>query len=92
MARLLHLSPSRDNNPTAGSVDGGALAGGVVGKSLPEMSYGYHEVKLYLSTAKFEISECQVASASRMPSCWAMKRSAWSARMPDSIWVRSVSG
>jgi hypothetical protein len=30
------------------------LAGDVVGKWLPEMSYGYHEVKLYLSTAEFD--------------------------------------
>ncbi|TMB96310.1 MAG: hypothetical protein E6J42_09325 [Chloroflexi bacterium] len=32
----------------------GLLAGDVVGKWLPEMSYGYHEVKLYLSTAEFD--------------------------------------
>src|SRR3990170_4409207 len=30
------------------------LAGDVVGKWLPEMSYGYHEVKLYLATAEFD--------------------------------------
>jgi hypothetical protein len=30
------------------------LAGDVVGRWLPEMSYGYHEVKLYLSTAEFD--------------------------------------
>ena len=66
------FGPICSHNPTAGSVEGGALAWGVVGKSLPEMSYGYQEVKLYLSAAKFEISECQVASSSFMPSCWAM--------------------
>lgn len=32
----------------------GLLAGDVVGRWLPEMSYGYHEVKLYLSTAEFD--------------------------------------
>jgi hypothetical protein len=32
------------------------LAGDVVGKWLPEMSYGYHEVKLYLSTAEFDVA------------------------------------
>ena len=32
----------------------GLLAGDVVGKWLPEMSYGYHEVKLYLATAEFD--------------------------------------
>ncbi len=32
----------------------GLLAGDIVGKWLPEMSYGYHEVKLYLSTAEFD--------------------------------------
>jgi hypothetical protein len=30
------------------------LTGDVVGKWLPEMSYGYHEVKLYLATAEFD--------------------------------------
>ena len=30
------------------------LAGDVVGGWLPEMSYGYHEIKLYLSTAEFD--------------------------------------
>ncbi len=30
------------------------LAGDVVGRWLPEMSYGYHEIKLYLSTAEFD--------------------------------------
>lgn len=30
------------------------VAGDIVGKWLPEMSYGYHEVKLYLSTAEFD--------------------------------------
>ncbi|MBI1885757.1 MAG: hypothetical protein HYS09_05530 [Chloroflexi bacterium] len=30
------------------------LAGDTVGKWLPEMSYGYHEVKLYLATAEFD--------------------------------------
>lgn len=30
------------------------LAGDIVGRWLPEMSYGYHEVKLYLSTAAFD--------------------------------------
>ncbi len=30
------------------------LAGDIVGKWLPEMSYGYHEVKLYLSSAEFD--------------------------------------
>ncbi|HEU4758412.1 MAG TPA: hypothetical protein VFT91_00360, partial [Dehalococcoidia bacterium] len=30
------------------------LAGDVVGKWLPEMSYGYHEVKVYLATAEFD--------------------------------------
>ena len=30
------------------------LAGDVVGRWLPEMSYGYHEVKLYLSCAEFD--------------------------------------
>lgn len=32
----------------------GLLVGDVIGKWLPEMSYGYHEVKLYLSTAEFD--------------------------------------
>jgi hypothetical protein len=32
----------------------GLLIGDVIGKWLPEMSYGYHEVKLYLSTAEFD--------------------------------------
>jgi hypothetical protein len=32
------------------------LAGDVVGKWLPQMSYGYHEVKLYLSTAEFDVA------------------------------------
>lgn len=32
----------------------GLLAGDVVGRWLPEMSYGYHEVKLYLATAEFD--------------------------------------
>jgi len=32
----------------------GLLAGDIVGRWLPEMSYGYHEVKLYLSTAAFD--------------------------------------
>jgi len=30
------------------------LAGDITGRWLPEMSYGYHEVKLYLSTAAFD--------------------------------------
>ncbi|MBI2913896.1 MAG: hypothetical protein HYY03_08255, partial [Chloroflexi bacterium] len=30
------------------------LAGDVVGKWLPEMSYGYHEVKVYLAAAEFD--------------------------------------
>lgn len=30
------------------------LAGDIVGKWLPEMSYGYHEVKLYLASAEFD--------------------------------------
>jgi hypothetical protein len=30
------------------------LSGDIVGRWLPEMSYGYHEVKLYLSTAAFD--------------------------------------
>jgi hypothetical protein len=30
------------------------VTGDVIGKWLPEMSYGYHEVKLYLSTAGFD--------------------------------------
>ncbi len=30
------------------------LAGDVVGRWLPEMSYGYHEIKLYLATAEFD--------------------------------------
>jgi hypothetical protein len=30
------------------------VAGDIVGRWLPEMSYGYHEVKLYLSTAEFD--------------------------------------
>ncbi len=30
------------------------LAGDVVGKWLPEMSYGYHEIKVYLATAEFD--------------------------------------
>jgi len=30
------------------------LAGDIVGKWLPEMSYGYHEIKLYLATAEFD--------------------------------------
>ncbi len=32
------------------------VAGDIVGKWLPEMSYGYHEVKLYLSTAEFDVA------------------------------------
>jgi hypothetical protein len=32
----------------------GLLAGDIVGRWLPEMSYGYHEIKLYLSTAAFD--------------------------------------
>jgi hypothetical protein len=32
----------------------GLVTGDVIGKWLPEMSYGYHEVKLYLSTAEFD--------------------------------------
>lgn len=32
----------------------GLLVGDVIGKWLPEMSYGYHEVKLYLSAAEFD--------------------------------------
>ncbi len=32
----------------------GLLAGDIVGRWLPEMSYGYHEVKLYLSSAEFD--------------------------------------
>ncbi|MDO8614151.1 MAG: hypothetical protein Q7T33_00245 [Dehalococcoidia bacterium] len=32
------------------------VAGDVVGKWLPEMSYGYHEVKLYLSCAEFDVA------------------------------------
>ncbi len=32
----------------------GLLEGDIVGRWLPEMSYGYHEVKLYLSTAAFD--------------------------------------
>jgi hypothetical protein len=32
------------------------VAGDVVGKWLPEMSYGYHEVKLYLSAAEFDVA------------------------------------
>ena len=30
------------------------VTGDVIGRWLPEMSYGYHEVKLYLSTAEFD--------------------------------------
>jgi len=30
------------------------VAGDIVGKWLPEMSYGYHEIKLYMSTAGFD--------------------------------------
>ncbi|MEX0683684.1 MAG: hypothetical protein WD904_13225 [Dehalococcoidia bacterium] len=30
------------------------VTGDIVGRWLPEMSYGYHEVKLYLSTAEFD--------------------------------------
>ena len=30
------------------------VVGDVIGRWLPEMSYGYHEVKLYLSTAEFD--------------------------------------
>jgi hypothetical protein len=30
------------------------VAGDIIGRWLPEMSYGYHEVKLYLSTAAFD--------------------------------------
>lgn len=33
------------------------LAGDVVGRWLPEMSYGYHEVKLYLSTAAYDAAQ-----------------------------------
>ncbi len=32
------------------------VAGDIVGKWLPEMSYGYHEVKLYLSAAEFDVA------------------------------------
>ena len=32
----------------------GLVTGDVIGNWLPEMSYGYHEVKLYLSTAEFD--------------------------------------
>lgn len=32
------------------------VAGDIVGKWLPEMSYGYHEVKLYLSSAEFDVA------------------------------------
>lgn len=32
----------------------GLLAGDVTGKWLPEMSYGYHEIKLYLATAAYD--------------------------------------
>ena len=32
----------------------GLLSGDIIGRWLPEMSYGYHEVKLYLSTAAFD--------------------------------------
>jgi hypothetical protein len=30
------------------------ITGDIIGKWLPEMSYGFHEVKLYLSTAEFD--------------------------------------
>lgn len=30
------------------------VAGDIVGRWLPEMSYGYHEIKLYMSTAEFD--------------------------------------
>jgi len=33
------------------------LAGDIVGRWLPEMSYGYHEVKLYLSTAAYDAAQ-----------------------------------
>jgi len=32
------------------------VAGDIVGRWLPEMSYGYHEVKLYLSSAEFDVA------------------------------------
>jgi hypothetical protein len=32
------------------------LAGDVVGKWLPEMSYGYHEVKVFLASAEFDVA------------------------------------
>jgi len=32
------------------------VAGDIVGGWLPEMSYGYHEVKLYLSVAEFDVA------------------------------------
>ena len=32
------------------------VAGDIVGGWLPEMSYGYHEVKLYLSAAEFDVA------------------------------------
>jgi hypothetical protein len=32
------------------------LAGDVVGRWLPEMSYGYHEVKVFLSAAEFDVA------------------------------------
>src|SRR3990172_6132145 len=34
----------------------GLVTADVIGKWLPEMSYGYHEVKLYLSTAQFDVA------------------------------------
>ncbi|MGH2405251.1 MAG: hypothetical protein ACRDGN_12440 [bacterium] len=33
------------------------LAGDVIGRWLPEMSYGYHEVKLFLSTAAYDAAQ-----------------------------------
>ncbi len=33
------------------------LSGDVIGRWLPEMSYGYHEVKLYLSTAAYDAAQ-----------------------------------
>src|SRR5712692_1372421 len=33
------------------------LSGDIIGRWLPEMSYGYHEVKLYLSTAAYDAAQ-----------------------------------
>ena len=53
------------------------LAGDIVGKWLPEMSYGYHEVKLYLSTSAVSTSRassrCSASGRSPTAAAWACR-------------------